>query len=107
LGEIVSYAANINIYDIFLAFFLGVLGIIMSALSSPVSPLALGLILGGDLLDVQFRRALMAGKGFVAPFSPDGVTIALILFIAVIVFYQVIVPKLRGKKEEDRTVILE
>jgi TctA family transporter len=72
----------------------------MSALSFPVSPLALGLILGGDLLDVQFRRALMAGKGFVAPFSTDGVTIALILFIAVIVFYQVIVPKLRGKKRK-------
>ncbi len=91
-----------NIYDIFLAFFFGVLGIIMSALSFPVSPLVLGLILGGDLLDVQFRRVLMASKGFVAPFSTHGVSIALILFIVVIVFYQVILPKLRGKKEEDR-----
>jgi putative tricarboxylic transport membrane protein len=102
-----SYAANININDIFLAFFFGVLGIVMSALGFPVSPLVLGLILGGDLLDVQFRRALMAGKGSVAPFFTRGVSIALILFIVVIVFYQYILPKIRGKKEEDRTVILE
>jgi putative tricarboxylic transport membrane protein len=102
-----SYAANINIYDIFLAFFFGVLGIIMSRLGFPTSPLVLGLILGGDLLDVQFRRALMAGKGSIAPFFTRGVSIALILFIVVIVFYQYVLPKIRGKKEEDRTVILE
>jgi putative tricarboxylic transport membrane protein len=102
-----SYAANININDIFLAFFFGVLGIIMNALGFPVSPLVLGLILGGDLLDVQFRRALMAGKGSIAPFFTRGVSIALILFIVVIVFWQYILPKLKGKKKEDRTVILE
>jgi len=84
-----------------------VLGVIMSGLGFPVSPLVLGLILGGDLLDVQFRRALMAGKGSVAPFFTRGVSIALILFIAVIVFYQYILPKIRGRKEKERTVILE
>ena len=102
-----SYAANINLNDIFLAFFFGVLGTIMSALGFPVSPLVLGLILGGDLLDVQFRRALMAGKGSIAPFFTRGVSIALILFIVVIVFYQYVLPKIRGKKEKERTVILE
>jgi len=79
----------------------------MSRLGFPTSPLVLGLILGGDLLDVQFRRALMAGKGSIAPFFTRGVSIALILFIVVIVFYQYVLPKIRGKKEEDRTVILE
>jgi hypothetical protein len=49
----------------------------------------------------------MAGKGSLAPFFTRGVSIALILFIVVIVFYQYILPKIRGKKEEDRTVILE
>jgi putative tricarboxylic transport membrane protein len=79
----------------------------MSALGFPVSPLVLGLILGGDLLDVQFRRALMAGKGSFAPFFTRGVSIALILFIVVIVFCQYILPKIRGRKEKERTVILE
>lgn len=102
-----AYAANTNVYDIFLAFFFGVLGVIMSGLGFPVSPLVLGLILGGDLLNVQFRRALMAGKGSIAPFFTRGVSIALILFIVVIVFYQYILPKIRGRKEKERTVILE
>jgi putative tricarboxylic transport membrane protein len=102
-----SYAANMNIYDIFLAFFFGVLGIVMSALGFPVSPLVLGLILGGDLLDVQFRRALLAGKGSLAPFFTRGVSIALILFIFSILFYQYILPAIREGKGKDRTVILE
>ena len=79
----------------------------MNRLGFPVSPLVLGLILGNDLLDMNFRRALLAGKGSIAPFFTRGVSIALILFIVVIVFWQYILPKLRGKKEEDRTVILE
>ena len=102
-----SYAANINLNDLFLAFFFGVLGIVMNALGFPVSPLVLGLILGGDLLDVQFRRALMAGKGSIAPFFTRGVSMALILFIAVIVFYQYILPKIRKEKGKERSVILE
>jgi len=102
-----AYAANSNISDIFLAFLFGVLGTVMGALGFPVSPLVLGLILGGDLLDVQFRRALMAGKGSIAPFFVRGVSAVLILFIVVIVFVQYGLPKLRGKRQEERTVILE
>jgi putative tricarboxylic transport membrane protein len=79
----------------------------MSALGFPVSPLVLGLILGGDLLDVQFRRALLAGKGSIAPFFTRGVSIALILFIVAIVFYQYILPAITKGKKKDRTVILE
>jgi putative tricarboxylic transport membrane protein len=102
-----AYATNTNISDVFLAFCFGVLGTAMNALGFPVSPLVLGLILGGDLLDVQFRRALMAGKGSIAPFFTRRVSIALIAFIVVIVFYQYILPMIRGTREEDRTVILE
>jgi putative tricarboxylic transport membrane protein len=102
-----AYAANTNISDIFLAFFFGVLGTVMTALGFPVSPLVLGLILGGDLLDVNFRRALLAGKGSIAPFFTRGVSIALIAFIVVIVVVQYGLPKLRGKREKERTVILQ
>jgi hypothetical protein len=49
----------------------------------------------------------MAGKGSFAPFFTRGVSIALILFIVVIVFCQYILPKIRGRKEKERTVILE
>jgi putative tricarboxylic transport membrane protein len=102
-----SYAANINTYDIFTAFFFGVLGTVMTARGFPVSPMVLGLILGGDLLDVQFRRALMAGKGSIAPFFIRGVSIALIVFIIFVLFFQYVLPKIRRNKTVDRTVILE
>jgi putative tricarboxylic transport membrane protein len=102
-----AYANNTSINDIFLAFFFGVLGIIMQALGFPTSPLVLGLILGGDLLDIQFRRALMAGKGSIAPFFTRGISIALIVFIVVVLFFQYAWPRITGKKQESKEVILE
>ena len=102
-----AYAANSNVYDVFLAFAFGLLGTVMAALGFPVSPLVMGLILGGDLLDVQFRRALMAGKGSVVPFFTRGVSLALIAFIVAVVFLQYGLPWLRGKQDRERTVILE
>lgn len=103
-----SYAANINLMDVYTAFFFGVLGIILKGLGIPVSPLVLGLILGSDLLDVEFRRALLAGKGSIAPFFTRGVSMALLAFIAVILFFQYGYPKIKGNhKNKDRTVILE
>jgi putative tricarboxylic transport membrane protein len=102
-----AYANNTSINDIFLAFFFGVLGIIMQSLGFPTSPLVLGLILGGDLLDIQFRRALMAGKGSVAPFFTRGISIALIAFIVVVLFFQYAWPRITGKKRENKEVILE
>jgi len=53
----------------------------MQALGFPISPLVLGLILGGDLLDYEFRRALMAGKGSIAPFFTRGVSMVLIVLL--------------------------
>jgi putative tricarboxylic transport membrane protein len=104
-----AYAANTNIVDIYLAFAFGVLGIVMNRLKIPVSPLVLGLILGADLLDVEFRKALMAGKGSIAPFFTRGVSMALIAFIVAVLFFQYGYPKLKGKssQKKDRTVILE
>ena len=102
-----SYAVSTNIYDMFLAFFFGILGLIMKALGFPVSPLVSGLILGSDLLDVNFRTALLAGKGSITPFFTRSVSIVMIVFMIVILFYQFVLPKLRARKAKDRTVILK
>ncbi len=102
-----SYAASTNINDIYLAFFFGALGIVMNRLGFPVSPLVLGLILGNDLLDMNFRRALLAGKGSIAPFFTRGISIGMIVLIIAVIFFQYFLPKLKGEKEKDRTVILK
>ena len=100
-----SYAASTNINDIYLAFSFGALGIVMNRLGFPVSPLVLGLILGNDLLDMNFRRALLAGKGSFAPFFTRGISIGMIAFIVFVLVYQYLLSK--KKSGEDRTVILK
>ena len=103
-----AYAANINLSDVYLAFGFGVLGVVMKGLGIPVAPLVLGLILGSDLLDVEFRRALLAGKGSIAPFFTRGISIALLVFIALVLFLEHGYPRLVGKqRQKDRTVILK
>jgi len=56
---------------------------------------------------VEFRRALLAGKGSIAPFFTRGVSIALIAFIALVLFFQYGYPRLKGSQKKDRTVILK
>ena len=102
-----AYAANINIADIYTAFLFGVLGVIMKGLGIPVAPLVLGLILGSDLLDVNFRRALMSGKGSIAPFFTRGVSMGLLAFIAGVLFFQYGYPRIVSAKKKARTVILK
>lgn len=103
-----AYAANLNLADVYMAFGFGVLGVVMKGLGIPVAPLVLGLILGSDLLDVEFRRALLAGKGSIAPFFTRSISIALLAFIALVLFMEHGYPRLKGKKREtDRTVILK
>ena len=97
-----AYASNTNINDIFLAFFFGILGLIMQAHGFPISPLVLGLILGGDLVDIEFRRALMAGRGSVAPFFTRGISIVLIGFIVAVVILQYAWPHIARKRKENK-----
>jgi putative tricarboxylic transport membrane protein len=97
-----AYASNTNINDIFLAFFFGILGLIMQAHGFPISPLVLGLILGGDLVDIEFRRALMAGRGSVAPFFTRGISMVLIGFIVAVVILQYAWPHIARKLKENK-----
>jgi putative tricarboxylic transport membrane protein len=92
-----AYAANNNIYDVFLAFGFGVLGTAMAGVGFPVSPLVMGLILGGELLDVQFRRGLMAGKGSLAPFFTREISLVLLGLIGLVAFAQFVLPRLRRR----------
>jgi uncharacterized membrane protein len=54
---------------------------------------------------MNFRRALLAGKGSIAPFFTRGVSIGMIAFIVFILGYQYFLSK--KMSEEDRTVILK
>jgi putative tricarboxylic transport membrane protein len=75
-----SYAIQSRIFDIRVMIFFGILGFIMLEMEYPVAPMILGLILG-NMLDTNFRRALVISEGEILPFVSRPICIVLILFI--------------------------
>ena len=80
LSIIGSYALNINIFDLYVMFFFGILGYILEKLEYPAAPVVLGIILG-PIADQNFRRTLMASNGNFAAFVTRPICIILIILI--------------------------
>ncbi len=89
-----SYAVNIRAFDIGVMVLFGFLGFAMKKLKLPAAPMALGIILG-SLVELNFRRGLMAGKYSVAPFFTRPVSLT--LFCLLVVF--IVFPGVRGGQE--------
>jgi putative tricarboxylic transport membrane protein len=77
-----SYAIESRIFDVRVMVFFGVLGFLMVEMDYPVAPMILGLILG-NMLDTNFRRALVIAEGEIMPFVSRPICIVLIAFIVV------------------------
>jgi putative tricarboxylic transport membrane protein len=77
-----SYAIESRIFDVRVMVFFGVLGFLMVEMEYPVAPMILGLILG-NMLDTNFRRALVIAEGEMLPFVSRPICIVLIAFIVV------------------------
>jgi putative tricarboxylic transport membrane protein len=57
-----AYAINGNIFDLQVAFMIGIVGFLFRRFGLPLTPLILGLILGPNL-ELQFRRTLQISAG--------------------------------------------
>jgi len=75
-----SFAIQSRIFDVRVMIFFGILGFIMVEMEYPIAPMILGLILG-NMLDANFRRALVISEGEILPFISRPICIVLILFI--------------------------
>lgn len=75
-----SFAIQSRIFDVRVMIFFGILGFIMLEMEYPVAPMILGLILG-NMLDTNFRRALVIAEGEILPFISRPICIVLISFI--------------------------
>ena len=75
-----SFAIQSRIFDVRVMVFFGILGFLMTEMEYPVAPMILGLILG-NMLDTNFRRALVIAEGEILPFISRPICIVLILFI--------------------------
>ena len=77
-----SFAIQSRIFDVRVMVFFGILGFLMLEMEYPVAPMILGLILG-NMLDTNFRRALVIAEGEILPFISRPICIVLIVLIVV------------------------
>lgn len=75
-----SFAIQSRIFDVRVMVFFGILGFMMLEMEYPVAPMILGLILG-NMLDTNFRRALVISEGEILAFISRPICIVLISFI--------------------------
>ena len=80
-----SYAIQNSIFDVFVAFFFGVIGFVLSKYGYQGSPLVLGMILG-PMIEQNLRRALIISNNdftifFTRPISLVFLSIAILTFV--------------------------
>ena len=73
------YSVNNSFIDLMIMYAIGVLGFFMRRLGIPVAPMVLGVILG-QLMEVQFRRAMAASQGDLTVFVTRPFSLTLLLF---------------------------
>ena len=82
-----SYAIYVTKIDIYVMFFMGIIGYVFYRLKYPAAPCVLGIILG-SLLDSNLRRNLMANKGSLVTFVTRPIALIVLLLIIFSLFSQ-------------------
>lgn len=83
-----AFVVSNRLFDIYLMFFFGLLGVLMQHMEYPMAPLLLGVILG-NMADENLRRALILGKGDISPFFTRPISVFFLLFILALVLPQI------------------
>lgn len=80
-----SYAIYVSKIDIYVMFFMGIIGFVFEKLKYPAAPCVLGIILG-SLLDSNLRRHLMANHGSLINFvsRPISLLVLVLIFLSLI-----------------------
>ena len=96
------YVINGSEFDLVLMLIFGVVGFIMRKTGFPLAPLILGLVLG-NLIEVNFRRALTYSYGDYSTFYSSPITIGLwiITFASIIAPYIISYIKKRMREKSD------
>ncbi len=85
--------------DIIVMLVFGVIGLLMKKSKIPIAPMVLGLVVGRDLIDSNFRRAILAGKGSLAPFFTRPFSLALIALLLIVVLKDLLTPVMKRRKK--------
>lgn len=92
-----SYAIYVARIDIYVMFFIGLLGFALDRLKYPAAPAVLGIILGG-ILDSNMRRALIASQGSLIEFVTRPIALLVLFLIIISILMQL--PFLHKNKRE-------
>ncbi|MCE5263154.1 MAG: tripartite tricarboxylate transporter permease [Deltaproteobacteria bacterium] len=92
-----AYALSGRIFDIYVMFAFGLLGVLLNELDYPVAPLVLGFILG-PMAEDNFRRGLMITAGDPSPFFTRPISLILFLMLVVSVLWSTSPGRWIGKR---------
>ncbi len=81
-----SYAITSRMFDVWVMIGFGVAGFALREMGYPMAPLVLGIVLG-DLLDKNFRRAMVLSDGSLAPLVTRPIALALALATLVVLLW--------------------
>jgi putative tricarboxylic transport membrane protein len=97
-----AYASENSMFPVLVMTVFGVIGYVLRKVGIPLAPLLLALVLG-EMIESNFRRALVISKGSYDIFLTHPVTVMLLL-VAVLSFALPLIATLRGKR---RPVLVE
>lgn len=97
LSVIGAYAANVRSFDIAVMVVFGFVGFLFKKLHISPAPMALGIILG-SLVELNYRRGLMAGKYNVALFVTRPVAAVLALLLVFFVVWPIVRERIQAKE---------
>ena len=98
LSVIGAYAANVRKFDITVMVVFGFIGFLFKKLHISPAPMALGIILG-SLVELNYRRGLMAGKYSLSLFLTRPVSAALAILLVIFV----VLPIVRDKRSKAKS----
>ena len=98
LSVIGAYAANVRKFDITVMVVFGFIGFLFKKLHISPAPMALGIILG-SLVELNYRRGLMAGKYSLSLFLTRPVSAALAILLVIFV----VLPIIRDKRSKAKS----
>lgn len=98
-----AFSASNRFGDIVLMFFFGILGLVMRSWKVPIAPMILGIVIGGDLVDANFRRAILAGKMSLWPFFTRPISLILICILALMIGNEIFGPAIKKRLGARKT----
>ena len=98
LSIVGAYAINNRAFDIVIALVFGVLGYFLDKMQYSPAPIVLGIILG-NMIDTNFRRALMVSGGNPSVFFTRPISLLFFVIIVFTIARQFIKPRAKKAKQ--------